>query len=208
METSHLNTETLIMEAAKRVFLEKGFDGTRMQDIADVAQINKSLLHYYYRSKDKLFEAVFTDAFSKFIPKVIGLLSISLPFKEKMILFVKTYSEMLSDNPFIPSFILHELNRHPERIVNTMKEGGLIHNDMEIPAMFFKQIEEEIKKGNIKPIEPYQLIVNLLALCIFPFVARPMLEGIILNPVNVDFDTFIQERIELIPEMIFNALKP
>ncbi|MCK9617214.1 MAG: TetR/AcrR family transcriptional regulator [Lentimicrobiaceae bacterium] len=208
MEEKIMNTETQIMEAAKKVFLEKGFDGTRMQNIADVAQINKSLLHYYYRSKEKLFDAVFNDTFSKFVPQVLGILNNELPLREKFILFAKAYSKMFFENPFIPSFILHELNRHPEKIVSYIKQGGTLKNSAEIPKVFFDQINKEIEQGNIRPMAPCQIIVNLLSLTIFPFVARPIIEGVILNFANIEYNSFINERIDLIPSIMMESLKP
>ena len=86
MVEKDLNTEQKIHEAAKTVFIRKGLEGARMQEIADEAGINKALLHYYFRTKDKLFEAVFADAFYKMVPNIIGSLKSDIP------LFVTTFS--------------------------------------------------------------------------------------------------------------------
>ena len=173
MGKKDLNTEQKIHEAAKTVFIRKGLEGARMQEIADEAGINKALLHYYFRTKDKLFEAVFTDAFFKLVPNIINLLKSDLPLFEKIKQFTENYIDIFIENPFVPGFVLHELNRNPQRIVNLISNIGVD------PGIFIQQVNEEIEKGTINPIDPKQLIVNMLAMCIFPFAATPIIKNII-----------------------------
>ena len=104
------NTEKKILEAAKEVFIEKGNDGARMQEIADKAGINKSLLHYYYRTKEKLFESVFKFAFSQFAPKVLNAFDGDEDFFKQLEKFISIYIDIISKNAFIPMFILNEVN--------------------------------------------------------------------------------------------------
>ena len=119
------NTEGIVLAAAKKVFILKGMDGARMQEIADEAGINKSLLHYYFRSKEKLFEEIFKDTFAKFIPKIDVLLSSNKSLEDKIKEFVKEYLELLQKNPHLPQFILQELNRNPDRLVELMSLAGI-----------------------------------------------------------------------------------
>lgn len=201
MAKKDLNTEQKILVAAKAIFIEKGLEGARMQEIADEAGINKALLHYYYRTKDKLFDAVFVSAFNKMVPQVIELLKADLPLFEKITQFTENYIDIFIDNPFIPGFVLHELSRNPERIVDLISNMGIQ------PEIFIQQVQEEIDQGKIIPIDPRQLIVNMLAMCIFPFVAKPILNSIIFNGSNEAFIDFIEERKKAVPEFIINSIK-
>jgi AcrR family transcriptional regulator len=201
MDGIELNTELKILEAAKKVFTLKGMGGARMQEIADEAGINKALLHYYYRSKDKLFEAVFKDAFLKMVPNIVNLLTQDMPLFDKIELFVDKYIDLFLENPFIPGFVIQELSQNPQRIVKLISGTGIQ------PQAFIKQIDEEIKKGRIKPLNPQHLIVNLLALCIFPFVAAPILKGLIFGQDDKIYAEFIQQRKTEIPQFIINSIK-
>ncbi len=195
------NTEQKILEAAKKVFTLKGMGGARMQEIADEAGINKALLHYYYRSKDKLFEAVFMDAFFTMIPDVVDLLKAEIPLFEKIELFAEKYIDIFIENPFIPGFVMNELSQNPQRIVNLISQTGIQ------PQFFIDQINDEIQKGTIKPIQPQHLIVNLLSMCIFPFIATPILKTIIFGQDDQKFIDFIEQRKKEVPEFIINSIK-
>src|SRR5208283_4719482 len=107
------STEEVIFDAARTVFIEKGFEGARMQEIALVAGINKALLHYYYRTKEKLFNAIFERVFSQFIPKVIEFMESDTGVLDKLSFFIETYIDVLLHNPFIPQFVINEINRNP-----------------------------------------------------------------------------------------------
>ncbi len=194
------NTEEYILDAAKKVFVKKGFDGARMQEIADEAKINKSLLHYYYRSKDKLFEAVFKEAFKDFIPKLGEIFNSDKPFKSKIKIIVSSYIDMLSENPHLPLFILYEINRNPDTIIYFMKNQGIN------PDKLIKQIDKEVKEHKILKVDPYHLIINMLSMCIFPFAARPLIEGFIFKKNKKLYDKFLGERKDEISKCIINSI--
>ena len=107
-------TEEKIFNAATLEFEEKGMEGARMQDIADRAGINKALLHYYFRSKDKLFQAVFDKLAEKMFQKYAGILETEMPIEEKIKLFFFEHMTFLEKNPKLPMFILREINRNPK----------------------------------------------------------------------------------------------
>ena len=201
MTEIHSNTEDKILEAAKKVFIEKGLEGTRMQEIADEARINKALLHYYYRTKEKLFAAVFRFALSKFIPRIEEILNAEMPLFEKIELIVNQYITLLKKNPIIPIFVLHEINRHPDRLLEAMTGSGVN------PEIFIKQIEKEVSAGNIKPIDSRQLIVNILSLCVFPFAAKPLIKGLFFNNNKNLYDEFIESRKKEVSGFIIDAIK-
>ena len=201
MNSEQKETEVVILDAARKIFLENGFDGTTMQMIADEAGINKALLHYYYRSKDRLFEAIFFEAFSRMVPNLMKIFVSGLNFESKIRAFVDAYISALQEYPQIPLFILHELHRNPERIIELIKSTGL-H-----PQFFIEAVRKEIEEGNIMEIDPIQLLVNMLGLCIFPFAARPMIQGFMFQNNRTAFDHFLRERKSLVADFIIKAIK-
>jgi AcrR family transcriptional regulator len=201
MSEKELNTEQTILKAAKKIFIQKGMDGARMQEIADEAGINKALLHYYFRSKDKLFEAIFQDAILKFIPGMMEMLQSDLPLFKKIEIFTGNYIDAFIENPFIPGFIMHELSRDPSKIAAMVKNSGVR------PEAFISQINKEIETGSIVPIDPYHLIVNILSMCIFPFAARPILLNVLFRKDPDAYAGFIAQRKKEVPEFIINAIR-
>ncbi len=196
------NTEEKILEAAKEVFIREGKSGTRMQEIADKAGINKSLLHYYYRSKDKLFGAVFQFAFSKFGPNLIKIIDNDNDIFEVIETFIDKYLDVISKNPFIPMFILNEVNKKDTGlIVRVLKDSGINIK------VFEDLIQKEIKSGKIKHVNPKQLLVNILALCVFPYIGRPLIEVIIYEDNNKAYDKFLDSRKKEVTELIINSIK-
>ncbi|MBK6965024.1 MAG: helix-turn-helix transcriptional regulator [Bacteroidales bacterium] len=194
------NTEDIILKAARKVFTHKGFDGARMQEIADEAGINKALLHYYFRSKDKLFEAIFVEVLNTVFPKIIAVLMSPVSLFEKIEKVSFNYIEMLKKNPDLAIFVFHEISRNPIRLVGNFKNAGADFNIIKI------QIEEEVKAGNMYPIKAEHLIANLISMCVFPFIARPVFMGMA-GMDNDAYDQFLEERKQIIPQTIITAIK-
>lgn len=196
------NTEGKIMAAARKVFLNKGMDGARMQDIADEAGINKALLHYYFRSKDKLFEQVFLEAATSFLPKVFAILESDETLFKKIEWFCEEYINQLIKTPYVPIFVLNEINRQPQAFLKKVVGKN--------PPPVFKvllQIDTEIKAGVIKAIDPIQLLLNIISLCLFPFVASPLIQ--LISGLNKkQFNTLMEERKKEVPQLIIESLKP
>ncbi len=120
--TKDQTTEEKILVASKKIFLTKGLDGARMQDIADEAGINKAMLHYYFRSKDKLFEHIFTEVAGHFLPKIIAILASEKTVFEKIETFCNEYINQVIQTPYVPIFILNEINKQPEAFLKKEKE--------------------------------------------------------------------------------------
>jgi len=195
------STEENILQAANSVFQKRGLAGARMQEIADEARINKAMLHYYYRSKQKLFEAVFMQAFKKFLPHVNKIFNSDASVFEKIRQFVDSYISFVMENPYLPTFLIQEINNNPE-FAKTFFQT----NNAPDPSMFERQILEEIKNGVLKQIDPKQLLMNLISLSVFPFVGR----GLIREILKLDEDSFMammEERKTLVAELIINAIK-
>ena len=193
------NTENHILIAARQVFISKGFEGARMQEIADQAGINKALLHYYFRSKEKLFEAVFSEVASNLFPAMRQMLEAELELKEKITLFIRIYLKALDENPFIPAFILNTLNTNPDSFLKYIKKSGLN------PRLLQKQIDDEAARGMIRPIKAEHLMVNIIAMCIFPFVARPIVQNIF-NMNNDEYQAYLESRQTEIVDFVLKSI--
>ncbi|MCX6165585.1 MAG: TetR/AcrR family transcriptional regulator [Ignavibacteriae bacterium] len=195
------NTEKRILDAARKIFHIKGFSGARMQEIADEAKINKAMLNYYYRSKDKLFEAVFKEAAQNFFPKVFQLVNSDLPLFEKIEFFVDNYLTFLQNNMCIPGFMINELAQNPQRLKDFFAD-----NKIRPPEKFLQEIKDAVASGLIIPIEPQTLVLNILSLCIFPIVAKPIIETVF-NLNDEMYSQMIEERKKQIAKFVINAIK-
>lgn len=200
METKRDNTEEKILEAAKNVFVTKGMDGARMQEIADEAGINKALLHYYFRSKERLFEAIFGEIIKFAFPKITGIISSDEPVTTKIELVIDAYTSLLINHPFIPAFILKELNRDPSGIFKLITKYGFK------PESVWGKLEEAMDKGEIVRMDPRHLIINIVSMCVFPFAARPILNYVIFKENKEALAAFYAERADVVKQFVINAL--
>lgn len=194
------NTEDKILNAAQTVFIHKGMDGSRMQEIADKAGINKALLHYYFRTKQKLFEAIFKNVFGQIFPNLKAFILSESPIEEKLGVFIEKYIELLMNNPFLPSFILKEIHRDPEFLASIIKSQGL--NPQEIFVMF----EKEMEAGNIRKMDPRELMINILGLSIFPFAAKPLMKVMFFDNNKRAYNDFLIQRKTSVKEFILNSI--
>lgn len=195
------SAEEKILAAAKKVFVTKGMAGARMQDIADEAGINKALLHYYFRSKEKLFEVIFKETTGRFIPRVNEIMSSDRSMYEKIETFAAEYIDEVIQNPFLPLFIMNEMHKQPEEFLKKMWGGQKPQVEK-----FLNQIEEAVNTGEIRQMHPAQLIMNIMSLCIFPFIGKPMLQ-MVASISDQQFIELMQERKKLVPQFIIQAIK-
>ncbi|HKP75066.1 MAG TPA: helix-turn-helix domain-containing protein [Longimicrobiaceae bacterium] len=203
-------TEQRILDAAHAVFMRRGTEGARMQEIAEEAGVNKALLHYYFRSKDKLAEAVFVRAGRRLFPPVIATLTSELPLEDKVRRVVEIELDNLSASPHLPGYVLCEVNHHPERVGQLA--GAMAGRPVEgfgrgIAAGLQAQIDERVAQGKMRPIAAEQFMANLLSLCLFPFAAQPMLRALMAWDAD-GFTRFVEERKRTLPEFFLNALRP
>ena len=194
------NTEEKILNAAQTVFIQKGMDGARMQEIADEAHINKALLHYYFRTKEKLFDAIFKKVFSKILPNIMEMVDSDLPVEKKLELFIENYIDLLMKNPFLPTFILKEMNHNPEFLASIIKGTGI--KPQEIFAIF----EKEMDAGKIKRMDPRDLLINILSLSIFPIAAKPLMTIMFFDKDKKAYNEFITTRKITVKEFVLNSI--
>ena len=201
MKEATKDTEGMILEAAREVFLQHGYEGATTQMIADSAGINKALVHYYFRNKDKLFEAVFLEAFTKMIPDILKVFNSDAELFDKINLFVEAYISALMKYPQIPMFVMRELHRNPSRMVELFQSSEIK------PRPFIIQIEEAVRKGSIRAVDPLQLVVNMMSMCIFPFAARSIIQGFLFGNDEEKYRAFLLSRKKEVADFIIQAIK-
>ena len=201
MKNLELNTEEIIFKSAIVIFHKKGMAGARMQEIADEAGINKAMLHYYFRSKQLLFEAVFKKAFMQLAPQIHQVLNSDDSMFTKIENFADKYISFVMGNRFLPTFIIQELNNNPDFATDFFSQA-----EFPKPTNFLLQIEEGIKNGTLREVNPKQILVDMFSLSIFPFVGSPLLQKIS-NLNDNDYNQLLEERKKHVALFIINAIK-
>jgi AcrR family transcriptional regulator len=184
-----ISTEEKIKEAARKVFTQKGYSATRTRDIAVEAGLNLALLNYYFRSKQKLFEIVMIEKMQKFFSILLPILYDNLSSLETKIESIATsYIDLILVNPDLPFFVMSEARNNPEIINKVAQKKDFLKN-----SVFIRQIKEK------KPdLNPYHLLINLLGMCVFPFIMKPILQQIS-DMGEPAFKQMMTERKTLIP---------
>ncbi len=164
------NKEDQIMAAARKLFFAKGYDGTSVQDIAKSASTTKSMVNYYFRSKEKLFSIIFREEFRNLFSSIGFMIMSDVPLKNKIQQIIELDTEKLIQFPSLPIFVMSELHRNPEVILKDL-EG--------IPIKLMLQrldddIRKEVKKGAIQYIEPIELMMYVQSMTIYPMLAKPL----------------------------------
>jgi TetR/AcrR family transcriptional regulator len=209
-ETPSPSAEERILDAAHRVFLRRGSAGARTQEIADEAGVNKALLHYYFRTKERLAAAVFRRAASRLLPPVIATLGSDDDLETKVARVVEIELDVLLAHPYLPGYIIAELTHQPERARQFVAAlTGMSIDDLapRVLGTLTEQIRERVHDGRMRPIATEQFLLNLLSLCIFPFAARPMVQAI-LRLDDDGFTRFIARRKRELPTFFLQALRP
>ena len=201
MTVTDKQTEEKIFESATEIFTEKGMDGARMQDIANHAGINKSLLHYYYRSKERLFNAVFEKIAEKMFEKFSPVLDPGLSLENKIRFFFREHINFLQKNPKLPAFLLNEVNRNPSRIKRLIRNLDI--------DLLWKKLEEqhkdELKKYNITIKSIPQIMTSIAAMSVFPFAAKGLIISL-LDELDIDFEDYLEERKEFAADFVIKAI--
>jgi TetR/AcrR family transcriptional regulator len=195
-----MNTEQKILEAAKMVFHRKGYEGARMQEIADEAGINKALLHYYYRNKVNLFDAVFRCTFQELLSKLFVTVGADVPLEQKLRNIISEYIGFLQKNSHIPGFIIEEVNHDPERILAMFKSAPVE------PDQLIKKMRSSVGDPGLSNDEFREMFINIVALCVFPVVARPIIQQLFALS-DKEYNQFIENRKETLPRFIMNAIR-
>lgn len=202
------DTETRILDAARRVFTAKGTAGARMQDIAREAGVNQALLHYYFRNKAALSERVFIEAASRLLRVMPEVFRPGASLEEMVTTFVEGYLDAVRQTPFLPGYVLAEMHQDPAR-VKTLLTRISGHDPQAVLPAAIAQIQtllDERAEASGRPrVHAEQVLFNVLALSAFPFVARPILSGLYGQDAAA-FERFLDTRRRELPAFILNAI--
>ncbi|HTJ21363.1 MAG TPA: helix-turn-helix domain-containing protein [Gemmatimonadaceae bacterium] len=204
------DTEQRILDAANTVFVRRGTAGARMQEVAEEAGVNKALVHYYFRNKSRLAEAVFRRVASGLFASAGAILGSDVDLETKVQRIIALYLDQLARTPYAPGYVIGELNQHPDRAKQLLDVVRRLRDDAMTPdfvATLATQLRSEARKHNIRAIPAEQFIVNLVSLCIFPFAAKPML-CTVLQLDDKGFARFVDDRKRTLPAFFLNALRP
>lgn len=192
-----LSTEQKIKEAARIVFLQKGYAATKTRDIAEAADINLALLNYYFRSKKKLFDIIMFESLQSFLGIILKVLNNpDTSITEKLVVAVDKYIDMFKLNPNIPIFVFSEIRENPSEFINSLKIKEELFN-----TFFVKQMQEKMTAGNIPKVNPIHILMNIPAMISFPFMASPLLLELT-GMERDDFNSLMDERKKLIPQWV------
>jgi AcrR family transcriptional regulator len=197
-------TETKIIHAATEVFLEKGKDGARMQEIAQKANINKAMLHYYFRSKDKLYETVFRERVFRFLDELFSSVPETDDIKTVLKEFTANYIDLISTHPELVRFILWEIRQGGQYMGDALKSISDKHGFARFP--FLDKVQNAINAGTIRPLDPLHLIISVIGICIYPFIAQPLLEKAIPG-IQISSSNFLQKRKEEVFNLIWEGIQ-
>jgi TetR/AcrR family transcriptional regulator len=200
-----INMEQAILQAAERLFLEKGFAMTSTTEIAKAVGCNQALIHYYYRTKEKLFVAVFEKKAAVFFSGFATIDEGALSFEESLRLKIEAHFDMIRANPQLPFLIINELTTNPTRI-ESIKEGiGKIAAGVFFPLE--ARLKEEIAAGRIRPISAYDLVITMLSMNVMFFVAAPIVRAALALS-DEEFERAVEARRRESVEVILRSLRP
>ncbi|KQS31135.1 TetR/AcrR family transcriptional regulator [Dyadobacter sp. Leaf189] len=193
-------SEDKIREAAKRVFLKKGFDGTTSRDIAKEADMNIALTNYYFRSKEKLFMEIFKDLMEMYFQNIIHILNKPIDIKTKISEVVENNYRMMRQEPDLVIFIMNEIHKEPERLLVKLSLYSQLKS-----TLFNQQLAEGIESGVLRPV-PMESILPLMTSCIeFLFLGKEMHQKVFGISAE-EFEAFAENHKEHVKAMICNYL--
>lgn len=202
------DVEKKIIDAARELFYEKGFTGVTVRDIANKAEVNLALLHYYFRTKEKIFEIVFNEAFTLLFRKLNRALSSEVGIFEKIKSIISSYISIATKHPQLASFIMHELSVNTDFVwksIYSNEEKEDVNTNYE---KFFQEIIDAGENGIIKRVDPKMLFMDIMSLSLFPFVGSVFLTRFLYSNKKTRFNEAIKNRTNHIYELIINSLLP
>lgn len=170
------DTEALILQAAEREFLEKGYSGAKTTAIAQAAGVTHAMLHYYFRTKEKLFEKIVADKMDKLKRVIFGVIgNPDLPLRERLKQGVEQHFDFIAENPHLPRFIFNELHEHPERIDQV--KNSIASIAAKAITTLQNEIDRKAASGECRPVDARMLMLDIASLNLFPFIAAPLISS-------------------------------
>lgn len=205
MNEQSKTTEQLILEAAENEFLEKGFSGTKTTQIAQKAGVTHAMLHYYFRTKENLFQMVFQKKLLLVVQSIAGIYNSNLTFEDTIRKIVETHFDFVSQNPRLIGFVYNEIvsnQKNREELIQV-----LIPNFTQLFSKLTTLLDKESSEGHIRPIKPYNLIMNIISMNLVTFMAVPIMQEMTHIFDASQIENIIKERKESNVQFILNALK-
>jgi TetR/AcrR family transcriptional regulator len=193
MAVRDTGAEQLIKDTAKQIFFAEGKRNATTQDIADAAGVTRTLVNYYFRSKDILFKQVFDEAMLDMRTKFDAVLAADLPFRKKLEGFIDMFYAEVTAFPYKESFMISEINSHEFDIDKKEISPAL--------RIFIKDIQLEMEKGTIKKMRPANFMLNLFSLLAYPLLTRPLFKKLF-ELSDVEFERLLHDRKKMILEML------
>lgn len=199
------NMEELILEAATDLFLAKGFSSTSTTEIAKKAGCNQALVHYYFRTKDKLFDAIFQKKLKFFLSSLLSISKEELSFEQKLTLKIEAHYDAIASDPQLPLFLFSEISTNPSRLEALKVAVG------NLPEIVLQQLQteldEEVLQGKIRPTAVRDLLLTIVSLNVMVFLIEPMFKTIV-NISSEEFRQLQAERKKKNVEIVLKSLKP
>lgn len=169
--------EERILTCAERLFLEKGFDGTSMSDIALCVGINRPTLHYYFRTKDKMFRAVLARIVLSFVPQVYDIVAgRDKSVAERVSQVIDAYILIFMEKPCLPLFMVREVQRDFDFLVRMLRQEQIDRYVRKI----IRALQAEMDEGKLKKVPLRTLFYTFYGLMVFPFLSRRLTESLLL----------------------------
>lgn len=192
-------TKEKILDASLKEFSSNGYAGARMDKIAIRAEVNKALLFYYFSSKENLYQEVLKHVIRRVIPKIRNIILLEQSpegFLEKL---PEVYIEFFYQNQSFVKMIAFDFVQRTDMIKATF-EQAIGRGFSQGPRLILKKIEKWYEKGKITESDPLQFMINIISLCLFVFIARPILEVIFSQ--NIGDEQFIRKRIKSVTNLL------
>lgn len=204
--TEPQSTETRILEAAVQEFMVKGYAGARTTAIAEAAGVTHAMLHYYFRTKDKLFDRIIESKISTLRDIMLASLGDpTIPLFDKIKSAIETHQDFISANPELPRFMINEVLSRPDRMPKVIDQ--LKHHTPVVVESLQRQIDEYADRGLCRRVDAGMLMLDIVSLNIFPFSAKPMVNAL-LGGMMEDPQAFVEARKKENVETIMRKLLP
>ena len=204
MKADDKSMEFQILDAAEKLFLKQGYVKTSIGQIAKLAGCNQALVHYYYRTKDNLFEKIFEEKVGIIVMNILKRGANVSNIEERISQMVGFHFIFLKQNPMLPQFVLHEISSNPTRLDSLVERLKL--SILPVLTQLESELHEEIEKGTIRPIRATDLLITILSLNIMPFLVKPVLQRA-LNISGGAFEEMLEQRQKEVVETVLSRLR-
>ncbi len=194
MPLKNTGTEQLIKDTAKRLIFAEGKLHATTQEIADAAGVNRTALHYYFRSRDLLIAAVFQEAMQGLSERLNESMASVKPFRQKVEFLIEVFLKDMMAFPYQETFLVSEINTLGKQLVGNI-DSGPVKN-------FLNEVQQEMDSGHVKAMPPYQFLMNLFSLLSYPLIMAPLYKQLFQLTDNA-FDELITARKTMIMDLIF-----